>query len=70
MKDGVLMRMSRRPTVPASQESSLIYQIVIPKKYRNTVLHLAHDTPMAGHLGVSKTDADPSDLGTLLSCDN
>ena len=55
MKDGVLMRMSRRPTVPASQESSLIYQIVIPKKYRNTVLHLAHDTPMAGHLGVSKT---------------
>ena len=56
MKDGVLMRKWRPPTVPASQEWSVIYQVVIPQKYRNTVLNLAHDTPMAGHLGVNKTN--------------
>ena len=55
MKDGVLMRKWRPPTVPASHEWSVIYQIVVPQKYRSTVLSLAHDTPMAGHLGVSKT---------------
>ena len=55
MKDGVLMRKWRPPTVPASHEWSMIYQIVVPQKYRSTVLSLAHDTPMAGHLGVSKT---------------
>ena len=33
----------------------MIYQIIIPQRYRETVLSLAHDTPMAGHMGVGKT---------------
>ena len=55
MKDGILMWKWRPPTVPASQEWSVIYQVVIPQKYCDTVLNMAHDTPMAGHLGVNKT---------------
>ena len=55
MKNGVLMRKWRPPTIPASQEWNVIYKIVIPQKYHATVLNLAHETPMAGHLGVSKT---------------
>jgi len=54
IKDGVLMRKWRPPTVPASHEWNVIYQIVVPQKYRSTVLNLAHNTPMAGHLGVNK----------------
>ncbi|KAL5007617.1 hypothetical protein ScPMuIL_016423, partial [Solemya velum] len=34
---------------------SEIQQIVVPKPYRSTVLSLAHDTPLAGHLGNKKT---------------
>lgn len=30
-------------------------QVVVPKKFRSEVLRLAHDTPMSGHLGVTKT---------------
>ena len=55
LKQGVLMRKWRPPVVPASQEWSMVYQIVISHKYRETVLSLAHDTPMAGHIGVNKT---------------
>ena len=32
-------------------------QVVVPRKYRQEVLRIAHDTPMAGHLGVTKTRA-------------
>ena len=32
-------------------------QVVVPKVYREEILRLAHDTPMAGHLGVTKTRA-------------
>ena len=49
------MRKWRPPEVPASDEWRVIYQIVLPHKYRHDVLILAHETPMAGHLGVSKT---------------
>ena len=55
LKEGVLMRNWRPPTIPASQEWNVIYQIVISQKYRNTVLSLANDTPMACHMGVGKT---------------
>ena len=54
-KQGVLMRKWRPPEVPASEEWKVVYQIVLPHKYRYDVLSLAHETPMAGHLGVSKT---------------
>ena len=54
-KDGILMRKWRPPEVPASHEWKVIYQIVLPTKHRSDVLSLAHETPMAGHLGVNKT---------------
>ncbi|KAL8625691.1 hypothetical protein ACOMHN_043966 [Nucella lapillus] len=30
-------------------------QVVVPKKYRQGILNIAHDPPMSGHLGVKKT---------------
>ena len=54
-KQGVLMRKWRPPEVPASDEWKVVYQIVLLYKYRHDVLSLAHETPMAGHLGVNKT---------------
>ena len=30
-------------------------QLVLPKKYQQVVLQLAHDIPMSGHLGITKT---------------
>ena len=54
-KQGVLMRKWRPPEVPASDEWKVVYQIVLPHKYRHDVLSLAHETSMAGHLGVNKT---------------
>ncbi|XP_055894046.1 uncharacterized protein LOC129927713 [Biomphalaria glabrata] len=30
-------------------------QLLVPKKYRETILKLAHDTPFAGHMGVKRT---------------
>ena len=50
MKDSVLMRKWRLLTVPASQEWSVIYQTMIPRKHHNTVLNLA----LAGYLGINK----------------
>ena len=49
----VLMRKWRPPNVPASHEWSVVYQI--PPPYRRDILVLAHETPLAGHLGVEKT---------------
>ena len=52
-QNGVLMRKWRPPEVPASHEWKVIYQVVLPRVYRSNVLSLAHETPMAGHLGVN-----------------
>ncbi|XP_065893824.1 uncharacterized protein [Dysidea avara] len=54
-KEGVLMRKWRSPDVPAGDEWKVLHQIVLPGKYRGSVLSLAHETPMAGHLGIKKT---------------
>ena len=51
----ILMRKWRPPDVPADDEWGVKYQIVIPKVYRNEILSLAHETPLAGHLGSGKT---------------
>jgi len=32
-----------------------VYQIVVPQNCRAEVMRLAHSTPLAGHLGISKT---------------
>ena len=31
------------------------FQVVIPTKYRSAILKLAHEIPLAGHLGIRKT---------------
>ena len=38
------------------EEWAVKYQIVVPKPYRPEILNMAHETPLAGHLGVNKTD--------------
>ena len=55
VKDGVLMRKWRPPDAEASHEWKIIYQIVVPPAYRHDILSLAHETPLAGHLGINKT---------------
>ena len=54
-KDGVLMRKWSPLDTPANDEWRVISQIVVPSEYRIEVLHLAHEAPMAGHLGINKT---------------
>ena len=53
--NGILMRKWRPPTVPAGDIWAVHHQIVVPKPYRKQILQLAHDVPLAGHLGVRKT---------------
>ena len=55
MKSGVLMRKWRPADVPADDEWKVNYQVVVPSKYRKEILHMAHSFPLAGHLGVNKT---------------
>ena len=53
-KDGLLFRKWR----PKGSEVGDIRereQLVLPKKYRDLVLRLAHDIPLGGHLGITKT---------------
>ena len=55
LKDGILMRKYRPPEVPATEEWSVIQQVVVPKPYRSEIMAMAHDLPVSGHLGVKKT---------------
>ena len=55
VRNGVLMRKWRPPNVPASEEWSVVHQIVVPKVYQREILKLAHESPMGGHLGINKT---------------
>ncbi|XP_062610561.1 uncharacterized protein LOC134272333, partial [Saccostrea cucullata] len=52
---GVLMRKWRPPDASVEDEWQIHHHIVVPRAYRRTVIGLAHDTPMSGHLGVTKT---------------
>ena len=54
-QNGVLMSKWRPPDAPASDERQVVHQIVVPKVYHREVISIAHDSPMAGHLGVRKT---------------
>ncbi|XP_054860848.1 uncharacterized protein LOC129347475 [Amphiprion ocellaris] len=49
--NGVLMR----KWSPDSDELHVVNQVVVPKEYRPQVLSIAHDSWLAGHLGVKKT---------------
>ena len=55
LKNGILMRKYRPPEISADDEWQVKHQIVVPKSYRQEILSLAHETPLAGHLGVNKT---------------
>jgi hypothetical protein len=57
IKDRILMRKWRPPDAPPDEVWHVVHQIGVPVRYRTDVMSLAHDTPMAGHLGVDKTCA-------------
>ncbi|XP_068209164.1 uncharacterized protein [Palaemon carinicauda] len=52
--EGLLYRLGRPFTRPALSASGN-KQTVVPTKYRETVLSLAHEDPFAGHIGIGKT---------------
>ena len=54
-QSGVLMRKWRPRDVPATDTWRTVYQIVVPMSKRQNVLRMAHESAMAGHLGVNKT---------------
>lgn len=54
-RNGVLMRKWRPLDAPADEEWQVVHQIVVPEVYPSDVMSMAHDSPMAGHLGVRKT---------------
>ena len=54
-KAGVLMRKWRPADVPADEVWKEVHQIVVPSTYRQDIISLAHEAPLAGHLGVHKT---------------
>ena len=37
------------------EKGKRVYQIVVPTVHRKDFLELAHDLPISGHLGISKT---------------
>lgn len=47
--------MYRDFTSPKCSNGKVFQQLIVPKKYRNAVMKLAHETIMAGHLGIKKT---------------
>ncbi|XP_068212146.1 uncharacterized protein [Palaemon carinicauda] len=51
---GLLYRVSR-PVDHGLNQTSRVEQIVIPSKYQNDVLSLAHEDSFSGHFGVCKT---------------
>ena len=57
VKSGVLMRKWRPTQKPADEEWSIVHQIVVPPCYRDEILRIAHEIPVAGHLGIRKTQA-------------
>jgi hypothetical protein len=55
LKDDIPMRKWTPHDALPSEEWRQVHQIVVPKIYRQEIMELAHDTPLAGHLGVRKT---------------
>ena len=53
MYNGVLMSVEK--VVPDSEECVTRYRIVVPSKYRPSLLLLAREDVFAGHLGSTKT---------------
>lgn len=55
LKEGLLIRKWTPLAAPLDEDWHSVIQIVLPVPYRTEVLRLAHDNPLAGHLGVRKT---------------
>lgn len=55
LKDGVLVHKWTPPHMSAQDDWGVVTQIVVLKMYHNEILKLAHDNPLAGLLGVTKT---------------
>ena len=53
--DGMLMRRWKPLDAQSDDDWRVVEQIVLPKHYHREVFHLAHESPLAGHLGVNKT---------------
>ena len=54
------MRKWRPPDVKPDEEWQVVHQIVVPQVYRQEIIKLVYDTPMAGHLGVKKNKLQDS----------
>ncbi|XP_033095980.1 toll-like receptor 2 type-2 [Anneissia japonica] len=52
------MRKWRPVDVPADDEWTVNYQIVVPPLYRPEILSMAHETSLSGHLGVREAVVD------------
>ena len=55
LRADIPIRKWRPPDALLSEEWRQVHQIVVPKIYRQEIIELAHDTSLAGHLGVRKT---------------
>ena len=53
-KSGILMRKFRPSDAKLDESWRIRHQIVLPQSYRDNVLSIAHDIPLAGHLGLKK----------------
>ena len=51
-RKGILYRITKRVNV----EKEELKQILVPKDLRKKVMKVAHDTMLAGHMGVKKTE--------------
>ena len=49
------MRKWTPPNVTASEEWSVVHQIVVPKVHQSEILKLVHESSMGGLLGINKT---------------
>ena len=54
-KSGVLIQRWRPLDTQGNETWRAVHQIVIPRPYRIEILCLAHETPLAVHLGINKT---------------
>lgn len=54
VKNDILMRKFGHPHTPADQTGQNINQIVVPSRFRDQIIEIAHDLS-GGHLGVNKT---------------
>ena len=52
--EGILMWKWWPSTANANEEWQVVHQVAVPKMHRREVLHLAHASSMAGHLGINK----------------